>query len=231
MTLTTINERIANAEARLTKKQNTITKKTSLIERKTASLTKLNENDRRWTEYEIGYLKEDIERLGKEVENLTKTLESYRNQLVGAEAEESLYINEVPTIMKKLESELIETWDAYDKDRKARLLAEYKEDYKLWHKRHKSADYEFMWTPIDKIHEDNVKAAKVLVLDLYKRVKNITGEVTNWDGITADIGNEGFTVLNGIVQGKNGKCRVESILAGGYNIQRLHIRVLTHEIN
>jgi len=68
-------------------------------------------------------------------------------------------------------------------------------------------------------------------MDLYRRVKNITGEITDWSGIHAEVGTWGFTVLNGLVAGKQGKCAVESILAGGYNIQRLHVRVLTYEFH
>ena len=68
-----------------------------------------------------------------------------------------------------------------------------------------------------------------MILDLIRRVKDITGEITDWSGIQATIGAQGFTVLNGYVIGKEGRARVESILAGGYNIQRLHVRVLVHE--
>ena len=67
------------------------------------------------------------------------------------------------------------------------------------------------------------------MLDLYNRVYSITGPVTNWSNITLQQSVQG-PVLNGIVQGELGKVRIESILAGGYNIQKLHIRVLVKSI-
>ena len=68
---------------------------------------------------------------------------------------------------------------------------------------------------------------RVIVHFLFRinnRVYNITGPVTNWSNITLQQSVQG-PVLNGIVQGELGKVRIESILAGGYNIQKLHIRV------
>ncbi len=76
------------------------------------------------------------------------------------------------------------------------------------------------------IHKENEKDAKTLIIDLYRRVIAITGEVTDHSNMR--IGN-GFN-LNGIVRGREGTCKVESILAGGHNIQRLHVRVLTHRV-
>ena len=81
----------------------------------------------------------------------------------------------------------------------------------------------------DQIHAENEKAGKHLILDLLKRVTKITGPVTDWSGLYVTQGNMG-AVLNGIVIGEDGKARVESILAGGYAVQRLHIRVLVHKV-
>ena len=80
----------------------------------------------------------------------------------------------------------------------------------------------------EQIHDDNVQAAENLIIDLIYRVRNLTGEITDWSNIRATAGTGGFTVLNGTVVGKEGIACVESITAGGYNIQRLHIRVLVH---
>ena len=75
----------------------------------------------------------------------------------------------------------------------------------------------------------NQRDGENLILDLLKRVTKITGPVTDWSGLRVTQGNMG-AVLNGIVIGEEGKARVESILAGGYAIQRLHVRTLVKEI-
>ena len=82
----------------------------------------------------------------------------------------------------------------------------------------------------EQIHDDNVQAAEDLIIDLIYRVRKITGEIIDWSNIRATAGTGGFTVLNGTVIGKEGIACVESITADGYNIQRLHIRVLVHNV-
>jgi len=250
MKINTLKERIEKATQKIEKKQNTIVKKTAQIEKKYQALKKLgiedpenrdreefrgaeNWQDIFWTYADIGHLKEDIARGGKEIEATKKTLEKYEAQLAGEIEKESIFLSEVPEVFKDLIDELVETWDAWDKKRRERLRKTYDEmGYKeFFRSGYTGADYEFRHITDEKIHSDNERDAKALVLDLYYRVKDVTGEVTDWSGIEATIGTGGFTVLNGSVIGKEGRARVESILAGGYNIQRLHVRVLVHEIN
>lgn len=254
MKITTLKERIEKANTKIEKKQNTIVKKTAQIEKKYKALEKLGvedpenkngENFRHlqetdeelfhniyWLYVDIKHLNEDITRGGKEIEATKKTLEKYELQLAGEIEKESIFLTEVPEVFKSLIDELVTTWDAWDKDRRERLRKVFNElgSRECFKRGYTGADYEFRHITDEKIHENNTRDAKALILDLYSRVKDITGEVTNWSGIEATQGTGGFTVLNGVVIGKEGRAKVESILAGGYNIQRLHVRVLVHEI-
>lgn len=81
----------------------------------------------------------------------------------------------------------------------------------------------------EEIHKANFEDGKRIILNLVNRVTKITGPITSWSGLYLTQGNRG-TVLNGIVEGENGKAKVESILAGGYAIQKLHVRVLVHKV-
>jgi hypothetical protein len=58
------------------------------------------------------------------------------------------------------------------------------------------------------------------------RVKEITGTIQDAKGLR--IGGNGE--INGIVIGEKGKAKVETISAGGYNIQCWHFRVLVKEV-
>jgi hypothetical protein len=62
---------------------------------------------------------------------------------------------------------------------------------------------------------------------LFKRfiyqIEEKTGDIENVDLFMGSKGLEGY------VYGKNGSVKVESILAGGYNIQRLHMRVIVKD--
>lgn len=80
------------------------------------------------------------------------------------------------------------------------------------------------------IHRANVESGKRIILDLVNRVTKITGPVRDWSRLHVTAGNGGGAVLNGLVVGDEGTAEVESIYAGGYNIQRLHVRTLVKEI-
>ena len=62
--------------------------------------------------------------------------------------------------------------------------------------------------------------------DIVERANAIVGTITDARGLY--VGNKGE--LNGIVIGDRGRARIETIGAGGYNIQCFHFRTLIHEI-
>lgn len=217
MTIETLRDRIAKVTTKIEKKTATIAKKEALI------IKKGGNTDERCSE--AYWLAQDVKRLKDEVEEAKNTLEKYNKQLAGEIEKESLFVREIPESMKAMQDELVAKWNEWDitrRDniRKARTEMEYDEYRRIF------TAYErqiFATKSDEEINTANEKDAKVFIIDLYNRVKAITGEVTDWSGIHL-----AGTALNGYVIGKEGRAEVESILAGGYNIQRLHVRVLVH---
>jgi hypothetical protein len=180
-----------------------------------------------WTVCDIESLESDIKRLGREIEEAKATLEKYKAQLAGELEKEAQFIKEVPAQAKDMEQMLIEQWDESDKHRRDFLRKERSElNYMEFFKHYNGTDYEFALKTDEEIHNANFKTARAFVLDLLNRTKEITGEIVSWDDVHLTVGTNGFPVLNGYVEGKEGRALVESIYAGGYNIQRLHVRVL-----
>lgn len=82
------------------------------------------------------------------------------------------------------------------------------------------------------LHEDELQKAldrevKAKYNDLVVRMKNAVGEIQDCSNLR--IGGNGS--INGIISGTNGKARMETIMAGGWNIQCLHYRVLVNPIH
>lgn len=228
MKIETLKDRIEKTKETINKKENTIIKKTKMIEKKQKQIEKAKEdNEKYWLEADIRSLEDDIKRGKKEIEAKKETLTKYELQLKGELEKESLYVKEMPSQFKQLQEALVERWNEWNKNRKATLIEKYKElGYKSFIKEYSYNDYDFMKIDDKKLEATNEKEAKALIIDLYNRVKEITGEVESWEDVHATQGAQGMVVLNGTVKGKEGVAQVESILAGGYNIQRLHIRVL-----
>lgn len=254
MTSKQIQERITKAQEKITRKENTIYKKTNQVEKKRNALAKkyginaetfdkYNVAEREkfgkeesydiyWTLCDIDGLLDDIKRGGKEIEEIKNTIKKYEKQLQGELEKESLFAKQIPDSMIKLQDKVVAEWDSWDLSRKKFLQKKYDElGYRAFMDEYKYSSYCFMHTPNEEIHKENVKAAKGLVLNLFNRIKEITGEVTDWSGIQCECGNQGMPVLTGFVKGKEGRARVETILAGGYNIQRLHIRTIVTEVH
>ena len=236
MKIETLSERIANAENKIGKKQLTIAKKQALIAKKQQLLeTKYLVNSDSLAaltlKWDIEHYTDDISRLEREITETALTLDNYRKQLTGLMDRVSVLITDMPDILKGLQEELVERWDKWDIERRDRIQSDYRElDYKEFSRKYNHADVVFKSKTDEQIHDDNVQAAEDLIIDLIYRVRSITGDITDWSNIRATAGTGGFTVLNGTVIGKEGIACVESITAGGYNIQRLHIRVLVHSV-
>lgn len=244
MKIETLRDRIEKAKAKIEKKSGTIVKRNAQIEKKVALLKaegiadpltadpwNYRQTDAYWSLCDIRDYQESIKRLEKEIAATRETLDKYEAQLTGEIAKEEILLKEIPEIFTSLRDDLVAEWDRWDLERQEYLEKQYRElGYTEFFKRHTLAGYNLIYKTGGEIHEANVQEAKALILDLYYRVKDITGEVTDWAGIDTEIGTHGFAVLNGIVIGKEGRAKVESIYAGGYNIQRLHVRVLVHSI-
>lgn len=76
---------------------------------------------------------------------------------------------------------------------------------------------------LNKMLNDEVYRKRI---DLYTRCSAVVGVITDARGLR--IGSN--KSINGIIVGERGKAKVETIYAGGYNIQCLHYRVLVNEI-
>ncbi len=234
MRIETLSERIANAENKIGKKQRTILKKQVLIIKKqhlldTKFLANSDSPEVRTLKWDIEHYTDDISRLEREIAETALTLDNYRKQLTGLMERVSVLITDMPDVLRKLQEELVMRWDKWDIERRDKIIADYRElDYKECSRKYTHADVVLKSKTDEQIHDDNVQASEDLIIDLIYRVRKITGEITDWSNIRASVGTGGFTVLNGTVIGKEGIACVESITAGGYNIQRLHIRVLVH---
>ena len=232
MKLETLKERISKAQEKIAKKRNTIVKKQKMIAKKYVELTTACEKDRFIIQCDIDWLNDDLKRLEQEIKETMKTIDNYQKQLDGEIKRQSTLITEVPELLKKLQNELVTCWDKFDFNRRERMKQDAREmEYHEFLKKYRGQDTKFRYKTDKEIHDSNVKDAESIILNLINRVKRITGEITNWSGITVQPGNDGWSVLNGYVVGKEGRCEVESVGAGGYNIQRYHIRVLVKPIN
>lgn len=77
-------------------------------------------------------------------------------------------------------------------------------------------------TTIEKTSKED---AASLIQDLAQRVARYVGTATDCSGLKIKVGTRGYSVLNGIVIGDKGRCKVVSNGVAGYNIVAWHIRV------
>lgn len=79
----------------------------------------------------------------------------------------------------------------------------------------------------EKFENDIKREAERKYDDIIERTQAIVGEIT--DASRLEVGYTGN--LDGIIIGTEGKAKVQTIGAGGYNIQCFHFRTLIHEVH
>lgn len=231
----TLQERIENKKAMIEKKTALIEKMNGRIEKnlKKLGIETFDADDREmWnkdfdTMFKIKSSYESIKNATEAIEEAKQAIEELTKKVEAQEAKDK----EVPDCLKEFEKIVVEKWDEYDKQYKEFLKKKYREmDYRDFIKAYGGAGYQLArFTTEEQIHKTNVRDAHAIVLNLVRRVKDYAGTVTDWKGLHVTVGNNNCAVINGLVIGTEGKARVESIEAGGYNIQRWHIRTLVHK--
>lgn len=241
MTTAQLQERLDKAIERKNKKFVTIERKEKQIEKKRKMLKdagfdgdkipqdQLDANYDLWNKtWDIEYLIEDIERNKREIVELENLIAKYDDQIKNETCKETFY-NELPQVLKDAEKSLADRWYV-----KQLELLEQARNFSREHSGKETIDKFGMtcynWIRFgrttEEVRKDTADAAKYYVMDLYRRVKNITGEVIDVSELTLNTDH----ALDGVVTGKLGKARVETIIAGGYNIQCEHYRAIVKEV-
>lgn len=168
---------------------------------------------------------EEIRRAKRDLDIAKAQLEKIKKQEETKNAKEST-LNEMPEALTEFKKKMEDAWNEWDKKERDMLRSEYKNlGYKEFTVKFKGG-YSKMNRTDDEIEKENKRTAEALVLNLINRVIEKTGQITDAKGLKVTQGNQGYAVINGFVIGEKGTAEVESISAGGYNIQRYHIRTL-----
>lgn len=228
MTSQEIKEKLDKATEQLAKLNKTLEKhQAKLVKQLEKKDALVDPQEIRWAESDIHWTEEDIKHKKSEIADKERAIANWEARLEKAIQEESIQ-STYPEIFYDFRDSLIEKWDEFDLIRKKHLREQFNNlGYREFFKKYTGADYTLIHTSDSDIHKNNLKSADALLLNLWNRVKDIVGTPIDFSYLRLEDANEFEGVcLNGLVRGTDGTAEVESILAGGYNIQKLHIRTL-----
>lgn len=195
-------------------------------EEKRSEYKRITGDDLYWDCCEVSDKEEAIKSSFSKLEEQRQIVKNYEEKYNKQVALENYIALEMPEIFAQLKEALTQEWTDWDIEHREILKEKYKElGWSEFIKTYKYSGYEEMQKTDEQYRRSNERDAELYILDLYKRVKEVTGEVTDWRGIHFS-----GKALNGTVIGEDGTAVVETIGAGGYNIQRYHLRVLVHKI-
>lgn len=165
---------------------------------------------------------DDIKEATKKLEEAEQVAKNWKEKLDKQIDFERKLATEIPEAFIQARNELIEKWVKNDIESRELMLENKKNlDYKEFRKLYKYTAERSLLHSDEEFRKIEEREADYWILDLYNRVKAITGEITDCNNLRW-----GGKCLNGYIVGKSGKARVYTIGAGGYNIQRYHLRVL-----
>lgn len=151
-------------------------------------------------------------------EDNKKTVSNWKKRLVEAEYQEAV-IRNLPQILKIMVIDLTDIWTKQDMENNAFILNDYAEN-KANYKNNYKKIMEAQMSEED-VRKDNQKTAQNFVIDLQNRAMAKAGYITSWENVRMS-----GHCLNGTVTGDKGTATIETIGAGGYNIQRYHLRAI-----
>ena len=234
-----IQERLNKAQETVEKRKATIERHKAQAEKKLQKITtngwsveakmeyaKADNRDAYWMICEYEMKLADIISAEYKLEEAEQIVKNWQDKLNRQIAMELTLANEVPEAFKQARAELVEEWVAGDIRARDVMLQKKKElSYEEFRKLYRYTEEDALKHTDEEFRKIEEREADIWLINLYNRVKEITGEVTDCSYL-----HWGGKCLDGCVVGKAGRARVETIGAGGYNIQRFHLRVLVHKM-
>ena len=242
MTQKELEQKVIDAESRVAKRE-------AVLKKHNSQLTKMIEKgaDR----FDISIKREDIKSATSKLAEARETLTNWQDKLNTRITREGLKAKERAARLEALQT--LPSLEKYRELYKGRELTDY-DLANLWPRRDVDAflserglEYHQIQKKLREagdqitlrlleIHDEDEREAwlektmdeekRAKLLDLISRIMSTVGTIT--DAAALYIGPEGD--INGIIVGTEGKAKIQTIGAGGYNIQCFHFRTLIHEI-
>lgn len=224
MTSIELKERLENANANVEKCKKIIEKHSATAEKNLKNFEETGNDEYRYR-YEVAC--DDKKTATYRLKQLEKTAQNWEKKLNEELKREELIEKQVPEAFKQARKQLVNEWTAFDMTEKERMANDQKSLSKEgFRQKYSYAKYEYLhYGTEEKFRKENEKEANIWIINLYSKVVKLTGKII--DATNLKWGGKG---LDGFITGEKTKVRVETIAAGGYNIQKLHLRTLLHKV-